>query len=386
MDIGTVFDKIGHLGQGQFLLVLPLYIICNLTSSTWALLNIFVLYTPSNDTSQPIFHSFLQDNPDVDHREWRNKMDSSYLIGVLIGASVFGIVSDKYGRYRTAIACNLFRSACGAALTLVSTVRPYLVLRFAAGFASIGNYMTAMNYLYEGVGPKKWIWNAVLSGVMWPVGELVLTGIAFLTKEWSAMITWCVMIGVIPTILLYKLPESPRWLYTAGYHDRAEAVFTRIGKLNGRDGVVVIARQPYEKNHRDNFLSMFKSGPLMSRMVVLMTISGVLTFVYYGIIFNIGWFGDNIFQSMFISCGFEFLACPVALLALKFFASQYAAILLSSFVIILLIPPLVLADGELSLLGLVVEQKTLSLCSAMAAKTCLSGIWYPTAWIRSQIS
>merc|ERR1712071_30082 len=41
-----------------------------------------------------------------------------------------------------------------------------------------------------------------------------------------------------------------------------------------------------------------------------------------------------------------------------------------------LMPPLFLGDGKMPLFGFIVEQRTVSLVSAMSAKTCLNGIWY----------
>jgi MFS family permease len=160
-----------------------------------------------------------------------------FLLGEVLGALVFGRISDRLGRRRLFIVTlGLYLAA--NALTALSFGYPiFLVFRFAAG-AGIGGEYAAIHSAIDELIPARYRGRVDLavSGTYWfgailaSLGEYVLLDPRLLPADLGWRIGFLIgpLIGVAIWSLRRTLPESPRWQLTHGQAEEAERTIARI--------------------------------------------------------------------------------------------------------------------------------------------------------------
>src|SRR5580693_8278811 len=170
-----------------------------------------------------------------------------YLIGEVVGALVFGRLSDKLGRRRlfmwtlaiylvgTGLSALAFKGGGGLVY--------FYATRFIAGTGIGGEYSALNSAIEEMMAPRYRgrtdIW---INGSYW-LGSVIGTLAAFLLlNSLPADTGWRLgfLVGpVLAIVILFirrNLPESPRWLLTHGRAQEAEASMKRIEDAARRDG------------------------------------------------------------------------------------------------------------------------------------------------------
>jgi sugar porter (SP) family MFS transporter len=174
---------------------------------------------------------------------------SSALVGCLVGALVSGGLSDRFGRKRllilagflftvsavwTALAADftmfvLFRLLGGIGIGLASNLSPMYIAEISP--AEVRGRLVSVNQLTIVIG----ILAAQVAN--WLIAEPVPSGAsaAEILASWNGQTGWRWMFGVetVPALLFFLLmflvPESPRWLVKNGRSRAAEQVLARVG-------------------------------------------------------------------------------------------------------------------------------------------------------------
>jgi sugar porter (SP) family MFS transporter len=170
---------------------------------------------------------------------WLGFAVASALIGTIIGAFAVGRPTERWGRKRILIvlAVLYFVSAVGSALA--QTLAIFVAFRFIGGLAVGAASVVAPMYIAE-ISPAR------LRGRLVAVNQLnVVFGIllAFLSNYLIAQVAadgvaWRWMFGVeaFPAaaffVLLFLIPESPRWLVKQGRVGEGRAVLMRVGEAD----------------------------------------------------------------------------------------------------------------------------------------------------------
>jgi MFS family permease len=162
---------------------------------------------------------------------------SVYLIGQVVGALVFGRLTDRLGRRKLFIltlAIYLIGSGlAGASWDLYS----FLFFRFVAGMGIGGEY-AAINSAIDELIPAKYrgrvdiavngtYWGGALLGSL---GALVLLDPERIPMFWGWRIAFFLgpVLGLIIIYIRRHIPESPRWQLTHGYAAEAERTVDEI--------------------------------------------------------------------------------------------------------------------------------------------------------------
>jgi MFS family permease len=170
-----------------------------------------------------------------------------YLVGEVVGALIFGRLSDKLGR-RKLFMWTLAIYLAGTALTALAPRGGAWIIylyatRIIAG-AGIGGEYSAINSAIDEMMPARYrgrtdVW---INGTYW-LGAIIGTFATFmLLSALGATTGWRVAFLVGPAlavVVLYvrrNLPESPRWLITHGHVQEAEEEMRRIEEAAIRDG------------------------------------------------------------------------------------------------------------------------------------------------------
>ena len=158
---------------------------------------------------------------------------SAYLAGAVLGALVFGWLTDLFGRKRLFFV-TLGVYIVGTATTALSTdFATFALCRFVTG-AGIGGEYSAINSAIQELIPARYRGRTDLAvnGSFWVGAALGAIGSSLLLEPgrfppdvgWRLAFAIGAVLGLGILLLRRYLPESPRWLLLHGHVDEAERV------------------------------------------------------------------------------------------------------------------------------------------------------------------
>ena len=172
-------------------------------------------------------------------------MASVYLAGEVVGALVFGRLTDKWGRRSLFIITLMVYLVASGLAGLSWDIYSLLFFRFIAGMGIGGEY-AAINSAIDELIPSRFRGRVDIgiNGTYW-AGALLgsAVGLVFLNEdiipiEWGWRL--CFLIGPVMGLMIIYLrrhiPESPRWLMTHGRVEEAERTVDDIEETVRRQG------------------------------------------------------------------------------------------------------------------------------------------------------
>lgn len=235
--------------------------------------------------AKPFYEKFFEI---VDYPRLQGWAMSCALAGCLLGAVMSGFLSDRYGRKRLLIvaaflfvisalgtgASNhyapfiLFRILGGVGIGLASNLSPMYIAEVTpaylrGGFVSINQLTIVIGILIAQI-------------VNWLIAEPVPEGstAAEILQSWNGQTGWRWMFWaeIVPAslffILMWFVPESPRWLATRKKHDRVVSILTRLGgKEYAQKQVLEIEDTLRNSTGKVNFKALTSRG--MSRILII---------------------------------------------------------------------------------------------------------------------
>ncbi|WP_088549296.1 sugar porter family MFS transporter [Paenibacillus aquistagni] len=221
---------------------------------------------------------------------------SSLIVGCILGAALTGIIADKFGRKKVLIAAALLFIIGTLGSAIPSTFSGYIIARMIGGLG-IGITSTLCPLYNAEIAPAKYRGRlvalnqlAVVTGIF--VVYFVNMGIAGMGDHaWGVENAWRWMfgVGVIPgvlfLVLLFFVPESPRWLITQGRPADSLPILVKIhGEELARQEVLDIKESFKEK--QGSLRDLFKPGLRLALIVgvmlaVLQQVTGINAVMYY---------------------------------------------------------------------------------------------------------
>ncbi len=222
---------------------------------------------------------------------------SSALVGCVIGCLFAGILSDRYGRKKILIlsACLFAISAIGSAVS--HNITELVLFRIVGGIGVGIASMLSPLYIAE-IAPahmrgKLVSYNqfAIVFGIL-----IVYFVNYFITdpvnESWNIQSGWRWMFGseTIPAslflILLFFVPESPRWLAKNNRNEKSLNILERIGgsEYAKKEMKEILNTDIFESGSfrnlfRGNFRIVLLIGIILA---VLQQVTGINVFLYYG--------------------------------------------------------------------------------------------------------
>jgi len=226
----------------------------------------------------------------------RGLAQSSALFGCLAGAVLSGIISDKSGRKRLLILSgllftvsavgtafagnflffNVFRIIGGIGIGLASNLSPMYIAeispaRMRGKFVSINQLTIVIGILAAQI--VNWL-------IAQPVPEGA--GTEYILSSWNGQYGWRWMFGAetIPAsmffLLMFFVPESPRWLLKYGRDEQAAGILSRLGGAKYAAPAIEDIKKTLagEEIARVNFRDLLE--PKLSRIVILGVFLAVL--------------------------------------------------------------------------------------------------------------
>ena len=257
---------------------------------------------------------------------------SSAIWGCVFGALFSGALSDKYGRKKVLLLSGLLFTLSALGSAVPDNLTQFVMARFIGGLGVGSASMLSPLYISE-IAPAK------IRGMLVTLYQLAIVfGINIIyivnylianthDQVWNVQLGWRYMLGsegipaILFFILLFFVPESPRWLVKENRSDEALKI---LNKINGPEETHQILKEIKEavNEEKGSFLDLFKPG-IRKAMVVgsvlalFSQITGINAIIYYApeIFKQVGFGSESaLFQTMIIG----FVNMLFTLVAIRF--------------------------------------------------------------------
>jgi sugar porter (SP) family MFS transporter len=221
---------------------------------------------------------------------------SSAILGCIPGAMSAGFVSDKFGRRRVLFFCAILYALSGILSAIPQSFMQFIAARLLSGIAIGVSSMICPVYIAE-IAPPKFRGRL---GTLFQLG--IVTGI-FITlfingwiqrptdDAWNTTYGWRWMLAAeaVPAfvflLLLFPIPESPKWLIQAGREAEARKILGRVGGAEYAE-TEIIAVNNVLRQEEGSFAELFSGSyrlPLFIALVLMFgsQFSGINAIMYY---------------------------------------------------------------------------------------------------------
>ncbi|CAG5130923.1 unnamed protein product [Candidula unifasciata] len=224
---------------------------------------------------------------------WISTSKSVFFVGRLVGAVIFGQLSDRYGRRPMFFLGCILLVIAGTLASFAPNMYVFLPAYFCQGAAHTGAFLVSYTLSTELVGPNyRTLAGFVIQG-FYSIGFMSLAGIAYFVRDWR----YLEMAITAPTLLFgiywWFLPESVRWLISHGKDAEAEDILRAAAKENGvtlNSDIIESLKhaQPVTEGRQYYFLDLVNNWK-MARLSLNIWFNWLVNaLVYYGLSLNTG--------------------------------------------------------------------------------------------------
>ena len=219
------------------------------------------------------------------------------LLGCAIGAAVAGVLSDRLGRKKVLIISAILFLVSAVGTALPRNIATFIIFRMIGGVGVGAAAMSSPMYIAE-ISPAR------IRGRMVSVNQFaIVTGFLVVyfvnyfialqgDSTWNQQLGWRWMFGseALPAVsllvLLFFVPESPRWLTKQNRSDEALEILTRVNGAEYAKTELLEIRETIA--HESGSLKQL-FGPGMKivlvigiALAVLQQVTGINVFLYFG--------------------------------------------------------------------------------------------------------
>lgn len=242
-----------------------------------------------------------------------------FFAGCMVGAGVFGHLSDSFLGRKGALQVACFLNAVFGLLTALSpNYWVYAALRLLTGFSTGSVGLCSFVLANEPIGPSRRGVAGMSTFYFFSSGIAVLAGIAALVQSsWRLLyvVTSLPSLAYVLAVLPF-VAESPRWYLVRRRADDALRVMRDIAAANGRripDGVTLKLDDEGDEADGGNkieesstassgsILDVFRSKTTRVRLVLSVLINLLCSVVYYGLSLNVVNLKTNLYVSVVVN-------------------------------------------------------------------------------------
>ena len=203
-------------------------------------------------------------------------LSSMSFLGMFVGASLAGMLADRYGRkpvFQTSMIFWLGTLWCA----FVPDARSLGYARLLLGFGMGMEFPVALAIVSEFIpAAKRGRYMAILEG-FWPLGFITAGLMSLLLLswfDWRAVFLCQAIPALFVFVIRMYVPESPRWLAERGRHEEAGLVMARIEAAESPTGPAAV--------RRFSFLELW-TGPYVRRTVMIWLLWFFALLGFYGL-------------------------------------------------------------------------------------------------------
>ncbi|XP_063173135.1 solute carrier family 22 member 6-A-like [Candoia aspera] len=261
-----------------------------------------------------------------DFRSLQQLAQSIYMAGVLVGAIIFGGLSDKFGRKALLLWSCFQMAVSGSCTAFIPSFTAYCVFRFLTGMAVSGVGLNCVSLSVEWTPMRFRAMVSMVTGYSYSIGQFLLAGVAYAIRDWR----WLQLAVSVPyfAFFLYGwwFTESARWYATAGKLDQALKELQKVARMNGQKDCqeqlsLEVLKASLQKEsplaHAKFPVADLVRTPSLRRVTVCLCFVWFSTsFAYYGLAMDLQNFGVSIYLIQVIFGAVDIPAKLVAFLVI----------------------------------------------------------------------
>ncbi|CAD5114274.1 DgyrCDS3416 [Dimorphilus gyrociliatus] len=263
MDIESALELVGAWGKYQIRNYLLLGIATTVTS-VHALINVFHAVVPEFICSEPGWNISSRDKctqqvngSENRCRSWNYSMEygenmitewnlvcqnnylrataqSIYMTGFLLGAFIFGQVSDKVGRKKGHLSATILLCISGTVAAFAPDYWTFSFARLVVGISTGGTLTIGYVWALEPIGKNYRMPTAMMFEFFFASSCALIAGLAFVVKNYWKLQLITSLAPLVFISYYFLLNESPRWLLGVNKVDELVKTFKDISSMNGK--------------------------------------------------------------------------------------------------------------------------------------------------------
>ncbi|CAL1573518.1 unnamed protein product [Knipowitschia caucasica] len=240
-----------------------------------------------------------------DLRSLKQMSQTVYMGGVLVGAFLFGSLSDRYGRRMLLIMSHLLMAVCGTCAAFSNSFSLFCLFRFGCGMALSGQGLNTFSLIVEWIPTRIRTVIGTLTGYCYTCGQLVFALIAYFVRDWR----WLTLAVSLPFYVFFLISwwfhESSRWLVLNHQPEKAIKNLKSVARINGRrdEGEKIDLKAVQESMQKEmssskgtyTILDLFKTPTMRSMTLNLGAVWFSTSFAYYGLALDLQKFGVDMY-------------------------------------------------------------------------------------------
>ncbi|XP_052393291.1 solute carrier family 22 member 6-like [Carassius gibelio] len=323
-----------------------------------------------------------------DQRALKQMSQTTYMGGVLVGAVIFGGLSDRFGRRFLLLISNLMMAVGGTCAAFSTSFTMFCVFRFCCGMALSGLVLNSFSLIVEWIPTNVRTVVGTGTGYCYTAGQLLLAAVAYSIRDWR----WLTLAVSLPFYVSFLYSwwflESARWLVLTKKPEQAVKNLKKVARINGRraeaDKINLEMLQDAMKKEMAcskgsySVVDLLRTSTMRTTTVCLSAVWFSTSFAYYGLSMDLEKFGVSIYLIQIIFGAVDIPAkilVTISMCMLGRRPSQCGALVLAG--VMILINLLVPYDQQVLRTSLAVIGKG---CLAASFSCCYlySGELYPT--------
>ncbi|XP_037699481.1 solute carrier family 22 member 16 [Choloepus didactylus] len=169
----------------------------------------------------------------VCHREWLAKLiQPVFMLGVLLGAVIFGYLSDRIGRRLILWCTSIGQLLFGIAVAFTLDYYSFMVTRFLLAMVASGYLVVVFVYVTEFIGMKARTWASIHMHSFFAIGVMAVALVGYSVRTWRLYQMVLSTVNAPFVLCCWTLPETPFWLLSQARYEEAQKVLDKMAKWN----------------------------------------------------------------------------------------------------------------------------------------------------------
>jgi len=245
--------------------------------------------------------------------------------GFALGSFGSGLVSDRFGRKVAIWSSSVTMLVFGVITSFVPWFPVFVFTWWVTGTMAIACYTAAFVWTME-VAAGNWkIYLGMSMNYSWPVCRLIIAGLAWTLRDWHWHLRCISALVAVGSVILYWLPESPRWLVARNRMDEAKKILSDASKKNRKpvEPEQIVLTRPTSKGSQGSFLDIIRHPTLRLHVLIMYFNWFTTAFIMYGLALSWQNLTGGLFVNFIIGTVLDFPAKTLAMVMVRCVGRKY---------------------------------------------------------------
>ncbi|CAJ0578618.1 unnamed protein product, partial [Mesorhabditis spiculigera] len=265
-----------------------------------------------------------------DEFESTEHSSSIYLFGGMIASPIVTQMSDIFGRRRMFLWPLYLSVVSNLAAAFVPNYTLFLVLRFFAGFGTMGFVSTAFTLSTESVSTAFRDFLPFLPTLIWVIGYMMAGLLKLWIENWRMLYFAVSAPGIFLIPLTWFTPESIHWLITNRKHSEVKKYIKTASRINKIELVLAECkddsrRETLTEAPKRTILDIFRHKGLLLQMFLNALVYTVMNATYWGLSLFSTDLSENKMTGFFLSGLIELPAGLLGIFFMYYFPRRFVS-------------------------------------------------------------